>query len=249
MPITSKAEFKEYCLRALGKGATTIAVTDEQVDDRIEDAVQMWMQRHVDSTTETYVKHQLTQADLDNGYITLPDSISRVISVVDMMAAGSSNSIFGLQYQMYMRDIFSMYELNNMGGVQQYVQSMQYISMIRDMLNNVPNMPVSVHEKKLFINSDTHLFSKDKYLVLHVHLETDPELIVEAYNDIWLKRYATALIKKQWGENLSKYNGVAMLGGVTFNGPDIRADAVTEIDKLEEQLRNDYEAPPDMIWG
>jgi len=91
--------------------------------------------------------------------------------------------------------------------------------------------------------------SVDDFIIIECYRKLDPDSYTDIYNDMYLKRYATALIKKQWGSNLSKFNGVQMLGGVTMNGADIYSQAIEEIQRLEEQIQLAFETPVDYMVG
>jgi len=103
---------------------------------------------------------------------------------------------------------------------------------------------------RLFIDMD---WSRDitagEYLIIEVFRKLDPDTHTDMYDDIYLKRYTTALIKKQWGQNLSKFSGTAMLGGVTLNGPELFSTAIQEQRQLEDEIRLNYEEPPHMQQG
>ena len=105
-------------------------------------------------------------------------------------------------------------------------------------------------DNRLYIDMDwKNDLQIGEYLVIECYRKLDPDTYTDIYNDIYLKRYVTALIKRQWGINLSKFNGVTMVGGVTLNGGDILREAQQDIEKLEIEIRTTYEEFPHMIMG
>ena len=106
------------------------------------------------------------------------------------------------------------------------------------------------HDNRLHIDMDwENDLQVDEYLVIDAYRKLDPDTYTDVYDDIWLKRYTTALVKKQWGANLSKFNGVAMIGGVTLNGQQIYSEALQDVEKLETEIRNSFELNPAMLIG
>ena len=106
------------------------------------------------------------------------------------------------------------------------------------------------HQNRLYLDMDwTNDVNADDFIIIECYRKLDPDSYTDIYDDIYLKRYATALIKKQWGANLSKFNGVQMLGGVTMNGADIFSQAQEEIQRLEEQIQLAFETPIDYMVG
>lgn len=246
MAIATRDQFKEYCLRRLGKDVLEINVSDAQVEDRIDDAIQMWQEMHLDGYEEVYVTHQMTQSDVDNGYIAVPDEILYVSGVFDLHDPVLSRSLLDVNYQIKLQMI---QELQMMNGMASYVQTRQYLNMMTDLLNGETSWRYHRYGKKLYIDgTDTGTLTAGTYVALKAYVRVDPAASL-AWDNIWLKAYATALIQKQWGLNLSKFEGVIMLGGVTMNGAGILEQAEQEITKLEEELETKYREPIDFLVG
>lgn len=246
MPNATRSEFTEYCLRRLGKPMLKINVTPEQIEDRIDDAIQVWQEFHMDGYLETYVAHQLTQTDIDNKYVTIADDVMYITGMLPIHDKNSSISMFDIRYQLHLHDIF---DLNFAGSLSNYVQTQQYIGLLDQILNGTEGIRYSRRGKRVYVDMDWEKIDVGEYIVFKAFLKVDPESSADAWNDKWLKAYSTALIKRQWGENLSKFDGVLMLGGVTMNGQQIFDAAMADIDTLEEELKTVYAEPVDFMIG
>jgi len=252
--ITTRKEFGEYCLRKLGHGLIQINISPAQVDDRVDEAIQIWNERHMDGSDETVVKHQVTAADKANGYIVLPQNVLRVESVLPIRSTGLGSGMFNIEYQLHLNDIFDLRAgglSGRGGGISNFVMTKQYLNFLNDTLNGRNIVEFSRRRNRLEIQMDwENDIAEGEYIVMVVNLAVDPEEDgAYGLNDSWLKRYATALIELQWGQNLSKFSGVEMLGGVTFNGQDIIAKAKETIEKLEQELEDRYTPPPMFFVG
>ena len=232
---TTKATFKSYCLRALGFGVIDINVSDDQVDDRIDEALQYFAQYHYDGVEKMYLKYQITQDDVDraatNDTTTGTDTVdstitasfkegknfipmpSSVVSVVQIFPFDDSatNNMFDIRYQLRLNDLYDF----SSTSIIHYQMTMQHLDFLSHILVGEKPIRFNQHQNRLYIDMD----------------------------------FATALIKRQWGANLSKFNGVAMLGGVTMNGEAIYSQAIEELNKLEEQIQLSFETPIDYMVG
>ena len=278
----SRSEFKEYCLRQLGAPVLEINVADEQCEDRIDDAIQYFHERHFDGVVRTYLKYQITQADIDRGrasvltgkdktgittetataniagtdqefpwyensnYIQVPPS---VIGVEKIFRFGGSNSIsnnmFSIKYQLFLNDIAF-----NMGynGLLSYAMTQTYLSDIDFLLTTTKQIRFNQRQDRLYLDIDWSSVSAGEFLVLDVFRTLNPNDYGKVFNDSFLKRYFTANLKKQWGQNLIKFQGVKLPGGVELNGRQIYDDAEKDLEIIREQMSNTYELPPlDMI--
>lgn len=238
----TRADFKEYCLRALGKGAISINVTDPQVEDRINEALQFYREVHTDGIVEVYLKHQITNTDITNGWIPIADSVTQVMELVQINQRSTIGGIFNIEYQLHLNDIF---DLSYAGGLTNYVQVKQYLGFLQDLLHSNDHVAYSRNENRLYVAMDWAKSVKaGQYMVARAYRTVDPATTLKVYDDRWLKRYATALIQRQWGHNLHLFKEVALLGGVTVNGGEIMDMAKEEIEKLEEDLYNRFSPPP-----
>ncbi len=244
----SRQTLIDYCLRALGAPVVEINVDDDQVEDRIDEALQFYQHYHADAIEKVYLKHQVTADDITNGYIPINDLVTDVVRIFPLREGGSTSNMFDVRYQMHLNDIYSM---GYMGSLVDYEMSMQWLSML-DMIIDSDDKHISFerHKNQLRIDMDwSEEILVDDYIIVECYRIIDPATFTDVYNDYFLKRYATALIKMQWGVNLSKFEGMVMPGGVTFNGRQILEDAKEEIDKLNEEVRLNWEQPVDFYTG
>tara|TARA_B100000131_G_scaffold286840_1_gene297064 strand:+ start:139 stop:888 length:750 start_codon:yes stop_codon:yes gene_type:complete len=244
----SRAQLKEWCLRRLGKPVVEINVDDDQLEDRIDEGLQFYQEYHFDGTEKVYEKHQLTQSDIDNEYITIGDAYIGISKIFDV--SGTSIGMWDIRYQMRLSDLttFGSY----LGGYDllSYEMRMKNLSMISELLTGKVPIRFNRHADKLYLDWQ---WSADavvgEYIVFEANKIVDPESFTDVYNDMFLKQYITALFKEQWGMNLSKFEGIQMPGGVTLNGRAILDEARAEIEKLREEAQIKYELPVDMMMA
>jgi hypothetical protein len=249
---SSRVELLNHCLRRLGAPVIEINVDDQQLEDRLDDAIQFFQEYNSDATVRTYLKHKLVASDFTNGYIEVSDDILFVKNIFRFNTPGSStvNNFFDIKYQISLNDI---YDLNSfVGDLAYYEQINQYMSLIDMKLNGNPQITFNRHQNRIYLHgeldSDSTL-SADDFIVFEVFTKVDGETYTDVYNDIFLKDYLTQLIKQQWGANLSKFEGMQLPGGVTLNGRLIYEEATQELLRLEEQVRSAYELPVDFFLG
>ena len=263
---TSKSTLKEYCLRQLGKGAVDINVTDDQADDRLDEALQYFSHYYYDGIEKMYLKYKITAADItratanatttatdvaDNSvtasfeegknFIPMPDSVVSVLRIFSFDNA-ATNNMFDIRYQLRLNDLYDF----SSTSIVHYEMTMQHLDYLSHLLVGETPLRFYEHQRRLYLDMDwSNDVSEDDYLIIECYRKLDPDTYTDLYNDMHLKRYATALIKKQWGQNLSKFNEVQLLGGVTMNGEQIYTQAQEDITRLEEQIQNmQY---PDML--
>jgi len=319
----SKATLTDHCLRALGYPVIEINVDDDQVEDRVDEALQFYQHYHSDAVEKVYLKHKVTNSeieftaasngtfvkgeiitggtsgassviesvtsttkirynaltdfskvfavgdvvtggtsgatgtikasgitigDIENGYITTPELVQDVLDVFPIEEATTSTNMFDIKYQMHLNDIYS---LGFLGSLSEYVMTQQWLSLL-DMVidDSTKHLSFDKHKDQLRIDMDWNKeVDRDDYLIIECNRVIDPDTYTEVYNDYFLKRYATALIKRQWGTNLLKFEGMQMPGGVTFNGRQLFDDANEEILRLEEECRLNWEQPVDFYTG
>jgi hypothetical protein len=242
---TTKAEFKEYCLRKLGKPVIEINVDDDQVDDRIDEALRYYYDYHFDGSDKTYYKHAVTQTDVDNKYITLPENIIGAVSVFSIGDPSvRADDLFNIRYQIALNDL---YTLTNVSVVPYYMV-MEHLALLTEMLVGKVPIRYARHKDRLYIDTDWGNLRVGSFLLVEAYEIVDPAVYTDAWNDRWLQNYAAALIKRQWGSNLTKFTGMNLPGGVQFNGEKIYNDAVDEITKMEQEMISGYSLPVlDMI--
>jgi len=241
----SRSEFKEYCLRKLGKPVIEINVDDDQVEDRIDEALKFYWDYHFDGSEMTYYKHQITDQNVIDKYITLPENIIGAVSVFPIGDPTiNSQDLFNIRYQIALNDL---YTLTSVSMVPYYL-AMTHLGIISEMLVGMPLIRYSRHKDRLYVDIDWNKVVVGNYLLVQAYEVIDPDTFTDAWGDRWLAKYATALIKKQWGSNLTKFSGLQLPGGVTFNGEKIYDDADAEVQKMEEEMISGYSLPVmDMI--
>ena len=261
---TSKAELKEDCLRRLGKPVLEVNVSDDQCDDAIDYSIQKFQQFHYEGAERVYLKHQFTQAEIDagksdstvmsadgtttwkegNAFLQVPEHITAIEGIFSFTDKGTRN-MFDIRYQMRLNDLydFTSTQFYHYYMIQQHLETIDFI------LEGMKPIRYNAVQDKIYLDFDWSQDAlEDQFVVIKCWRALDPVTWTEIYNQMWLKDYATAKIKKQWGQNLTKFQNVQMPGGVTLNGEMIYNDAVEELKILDEQLRTTWETPPlDMI--
>ena len=272
---TTKQELIDHCLRKLGAPVLEVNVSDEQLDDCIDDAIQYFQERHFDGVERMYLKYKITQDDLDRGranapsgtgmvattgsstsssftntwyensnYINVPDSVIGVEKVFKFDTSSISGGMFSIKYQLFLNDLYFF----NSVELLQYQMTKRYLEDIDFLLTTDKQIRFNKRQDRLYLDIDWGSQDKDQYLVLDCYRALDPSTFSGVYNDSFLKRYCTALIKKQWGQNLIKFKGVKLPGGIEFNGREIYQDGVEEVNAIRDQMSSTYELPPlDMI--
>lgn len=240
----NRAGFKEYCLRDLGKPVIDINVDDVQVEDRIDEALRYYFDYHFDGSQKIYYKHQVTDQDKTNGYITLPENIMGVVKIFDLSSAYNTSSLFDVRYQFAMNDMW----LLTSASMAPYVMAMEHLQFMESILIGKVPIRYNRHVNKLYLDMDWNKINTGSYLIVEAYEIVDPAVFADVWDDRWLKEYCTALIKRQWGNNLKKFEGMEMPGGVKFNGQRIYDEAINEIEKLRHEMINSYSLPAsDMI--
>ena len=317
----SRATLISYCKRELGHPVIEINVDDDQVDDRIDEALQFYQEYHHDAIEKAYLKHKvtgssltlsasvagnftvgetitggtsgasaviktasgttinyaylvdinkafaasetitggtssatatissITKGNIENGYVTIPDLVTNVVKVFPINDTDTSTiNMFDVKYQMHLNDMFS---LGYMGSLLEYEMTKQWLSLL-DMIIGTSDkyFDFSRHRNTLRIDMDwSQEVDVDSYLIFECYRILDPDTYTDIYNDYFLKKYSTALIKRQWGTNLIKFEGMTMPGGVTFNGRQFYDDAVADLERLTEEARLNWEMPVDFMTG
>lgn len=236
----SREEFKQFCLRRLGAPLLEINIADEQLEDCIEIAFSYYYDYHYDATEKIYLAHQVTDTDKVNKYIQIPDEIIGVTSILDVGDSYSTNNLFNLRYQISLNDLYSF----NTGPFAPYYMAFQNVALAEELFVGKQSLRFNRHINKLYIDMswDTKV-KAGEYIIIEGYKKIDPDTYTDMYNDRWLQRYCTAQIKKQWGENLKKFEGISMPGGITFNGQKIWDEALDELNQLETEMISSYSLP------
>jgi hypothetical protein len=272
----SRSDLINYCKRQLGAPVLEINVADEQVDDLVDDALQYFHERHFDGVGQVYLKYKITQADIDRGkgtnevgivttsastsingqtatfqfeensnYLQVPPQILGITKIFRFDGSNTvTNNMFSVRYQLFLNDIYYWGSTELLT----YAMTKTYLEDIDFLLTTEKQIRFNQRQDRLYLDLDWGSVSVDDYLVIDCTRLLDPNDFTRVYNDSFLKRYLTALIKRQWGQNLIKFQGVKLPGGIELNGRQIYDDAEKDLEIIREQMSNTYELPPlDMI--
>ena len=275
----SRTDLINYCKRQLGAPVLEINVADEQIDDLVDDALQMFHERDYDGSIQTFLKYKITQADIDRGrarggsstagivtttatatidgssvsfnfeensnYLQVPPEVIGISKIFRFDGSNTvTNNMFSVKYQLFLNDIYYWGSTE----ILTYAMTKRYLEDLDFALNTEKQIRFNMRQDRLYLDIDWGSVNVDDYLIIDCYRLIDPNDFTRVYNDSFLKRYLTALIKRQWGQNLIKFQGVKLPGGIELNGRQIYDDAERELDKIKEQMSNTYELPPlDMI--
>ena len=275
---STRNELKEYCLRQLGAPVLEINLADEQCQDLIDDAIQYFQERHFDGVLNTYLKYKITQDDIDRGtakpdvgpgitttsatstidgssiqfdwkensnYLQVPPSVIGVNKIFHFDGSNTlTNNMFSVKYQLFLNDVYYW------GAVEllSYAMTKTYLEDINFLLTTEKQIRFNQRMDRLYLDIDWESMTVDDYVIMDCWTTLDPSDYNRVWNDSFLKRYLTATMKRQWGQNLIKFQGVKLPGGVELNGRQIYDDAEKDLEVIREQMSNMYEMPPlDMI--
>lgn len=260
---SSRQQLIDYCLRKLGAPVLEINVAQEQLEDLVDDAIQLFQERHFDGVAQTFLKYKITQEDIDqargkanvgittvagtyknfqfeeNGnYLQIPDYVIGINRVFKFNGTNNiSNNMFNIKYQLFLNDIYYWGSMELLT----YTMTMRYLEDIDWILNTEKQIRFNKREDKLYIDVDWNYVDADSYIIIDCMRALDPTQSTKVWNDSFLKRYLTATIKRQWGQNLLKFRGMKMPGGIELNGRELYDDAQREIDQIMERMSMDYE--------
>jgi LEA14-like dessication related protein len=259
----------EYCLRKLGKPVLEINVDDDQIGDLVDDALQYFHERHFDGIERVYLKHQLNAEEKSiirsgiqtsvgtsgigvtnvsfqetTNFLALPDTIIGINNVFKVDSSTISSGLFNIKYQIFLNDLYYYGALDLLN----YAMVKTHLEDISRILTPDVQLRFNKKQHRLYLDIDWKQVDDDTWIIMDCYRIVNPNDFPKIYNDYWLKRYLTALIKKQWGQNMIKFTGVQLPGGITLNGRQLYEDAVRELDEIERLLKTEYELPPmDMI--
>ena len=265
----------DYCFRKLGSPVLEINVDDDQVDDLVDDAIQLFNERHFDGVERMFLKYKITQADLDRGrakngdgvgivtttatstnisgygtttsswyetsnFLQVPDSVVGVEKIFKFDTSSISGGMFSIKYQLFLNDLYNF----NSVELLQYAMTKSYLEDIDFLLTTDKQIRFNKRQDRLYLDIDWGSESEGNWLILDCYRALDPNSFTQVYNDSFLKLYLTALIKRQWGQNMSKFKGVKLPGGIEMNGSEIYSEGQREIDAIKQRMVNEYELPP-----
>jgi hypothetical protein len=242
----SREELKAYCKRQLGEPVIEINVAPEQEEDILEYSLQYFQQFHFDSVELLYLKHQVTANNISDHYVELSDAIIGVERVLPFTSRTRGIDLFDIRYQIFLNDIYSLQSTD----IIYYTQVMTQLQLINDLLVGQKPVRFNRHQNRLHIDMDWEVdVAVGEFLIIQCYRILDPNTYTDVYNDYFLKRFMTANLKKVWGNNLKKFEGVQMPGGVTLNGQRIYDEAIEEIKELEQEVQSTYMLPVDFFVG
>ena len=270
----TRQQLVDYCLRKLGAPVLEINIDDDQIDDLVDDALQLFQERHFDGVERMYLKYKLTQEDIDRGqgktttgvgivtttatstnsavgistnnwyetsnYIQVPDSVVGIEKIFKFDTSTISGSMFSIKYQLFLNDLYYF----NSVELLQYAMTKTYLEDIDFLLTPDKQIRFNKRQNRLYLDMDWGSQEKDEWFIMDCYRALDPTTFTGVYNDSFLKLYLTALIKRQWGQNLIKFRGVKLPGGIELNGREIFDDAEKDIESIKSRMAAEYELPP-----
>ena len=275
----SRTQLIDYCLRKLGAPVLEINLDDDQIDDLVDDAIQLFNERHFDGVERMYLKYQFTQDDIDRGsarsdsdstntagivtttgtstaisgygtttasfvensnFIQVPDSVIGIEKIFKFDSSSISAGMFSIKYQLFLNDLYYF----NSVELLQYSMTKRYLEDIDFLLTPDKQIRFNKRQNRLYLDLDYGSQTVDNFLVIDCFRALDPDDFNKVYNDPFLKMYLTLLIKRQWGQNLIKFKGVKLPGGIELNGREIYEDAERDIVALKDKMMLEYELPP-----
>jgi hypothetical protein len=271
---SSRQELIDYCLRKLGAPVLEINLADEQIDDLVDDALQFLQERHFDGVERMYLKYKITEEDLNRGqadpkvgvgivtttgsanisgigtttfsfyensnFIQVPDSVIGIEKVFKFDTSTISAGMFSIKYQLFLNDLYYF----NSVELLQYAMVKTYLEDIDFLLTPDKQIRYNKRQNRLYLDIDWTAKAKDTFIIIDCYRILDPNDFTKVYNDSFIKKYLTALMKRQWGQNLIKFRGVKLPGGIELNGREIYEDAERELESIRQRMSMDYELPP-----
>jgi len=270
---STRQELIDYCFRRLGAPVLEINVDDDQIDDLVDDAIQFFNERHFDGVERMYLKYKITQNDIDRGkaggaggvgivttsatstivgtattfsfyensnYIQVPDSVIGIEKIFKFDTSSISGGMFSIKYQLFLNDLYYF----NSVELLQYAMVKTYLEDIDHLLTTDKQIRFNKRQDRLYLDIDWGSQNVDDFIVIDCYRALDPASFSQIYNDSFVKLYLTSLIKRQWGQNLIKFRGVKLPGGIELNGRQIYEDAEREIAEIKQRMTSEYELPP-----
>lgn len=242
----NREELKDFCLRQLGYPVVKINVDDEQVNDAIELAFEYWNEFHFDGTERVYLKHQITEQDIANKYVTVSENLISAIRIFPVGGTNQSMSFFDLRYQLRLNDLWDLSSTSYVN----YSLTMQHLRTLDLIFSGETPIRFNRLTNKLYIDwSWSSDIQPGEWIVIEGSVITDPTTYTSVWNDRMLKKLAVGYVKRIWGTNMKKFAGVQLVGGVTLNGQQIYEEAMNEIAAAEQEIRTSFEAPPAFLVG
>ena len=276
---SSRQGLIDYALRKLGAPVLEINIDDDQIDDLVDDAIQIFNERHFDGVEEMFLKHEFTQDELDRGkatsqtdsdntagivtttgtstaisgygtttssfvensnFIQIPDSVIGIEKIFKFDSSSISGGMFSIKYQLFLNDLYYF----NSVELLQYSMTKSYLEDIDFLLTPEKQIRFNKKQNRLYLDMDYNSINVGDFIVIDCQRILNPNDFTKVYNDPFLKMYLTALMKRQWGQNLIKFREVKLPGGLELNGREIYDDGQREIDAILQKMQLEYELPP-----
>jgi hypothetical protein len=243
----TRQEFIDYCLRRLGAPVVEINVDDLQLEDCVEEALEYYHDFHYDAVEKIYLKHQVTAQNIQDGYIEVPEAVIGIYNIFPInQTASNTDNLFNAVYQLRLNDLYDLTSTS----VLYFTQTMQYLQLIDTIINGQKPIRFNRHTNRLYIDMDwSNAIEPGRWIIVETYRYLDPNDMTNVWNDMWLKKYAAALMKKQWATNLKKFSGIQLPGGVTLDGDKLYQEATDEIAQLEKEAQDTWSLPPDFMIG
>lgn len=241
---SSRQELVEYCLERCGHPVISINIAPKQLDNCIDDALQYWREYAIDGQERTFLIHQITATDIANRFIPMPANVISVINVYGANAGNSSGTLFNVDYHITADAILGITGGSPGGGVSQYFITKQYLADVNWLFNPDAPFRYRIHNQRLFIDTDWNAkFPEGAYVMVECYAWIDPAVYASVWGNWQLRELAAAMVKRQWGDNLRKFNNVALPGGVVLNGEAIYQGALQEIEMIKESYIDNFGEP------
>ena len=242
----SREQLKDWCLRQLGFPVLDINLDDDQIDDCVDMALQYYQDFHFDGVERWYLKHQITQQNKTDQFIPITDNIIGVTRIFPVGSTNASVNMFDLRYQLRLHELYDFTSTSYIN----YVLTQQHIRTLDMLFSGETPIRFNRHSNKLYIDWDwAYDVDVGEWIIIEGYIILDPATYTDVYNDRLLKKLTTAYMKRQWGTNMKKFQGMQLPGGVMMNGQQIYNEAVQEIAEVEQLIRDAHEEPPQFIMG
>ena len=258
---STRTELQEYCKRQLGEPVLQINVAQEQIDDLTDDALQKFAEWTYNGTEKMLLKHEVTAADVTrfksqnqtttvsgtdwverDNYIAIPEHVYGINRIFGIKSSGIRGNLFGIEYQIFLNDLYHFGSID----ILNYYMTKSYLETLDHVLNNGTFIQYRFNQRqdRLYLDTAAEDIKEGEFIIIECYRALDPASYTQIYNDPFMKKYLTALIKKQWGQNLTKYNNVQLPGGITLNGEKIYTEAMSDLEKIESDILSTYAIPP-----
>lgn len=243
----SRQELKEYCLRNLGHPVIEINVSEDQMEDRIDEALAFWCDYHYDAVKKVYWVKGITEEDATNKYFEVPQNIIGITRIFPIVNTFNQTNMWDLRYQLRLNELWDFTSASYIN----YTMTMQHLRTLELLFTGEVPIRFNRHENRLYIDFgwNTTQAPIGQIIVSECYELLDPDSFTDIWNDRWLKEYTTNLFKRQWGSNLKKYGNIQLPGGVTLDGQTLFSEAISEIERMEKEMQDSYELPCEFILG